>query len=209
MNENPVPSHPFQYSISDDTDDTALASPLSSTPIPSDAFDPIRGGIGSGVKSAICLAFIYALGVPALFMVIQSGLPSPTNMRDVNSILNAIRSTYYAIFAIYSVALPISIFSLIFGGIPALIVGAVNGGIIGMIFRFIVKIQLPFHQALSYGFGLSVLLLGIRLWLGAQLTGISDATDPYIWLVWYSPNLGAFIGLWWVAYQVNTKMPTA
>jgi len=138
MNETPVPSHPFHYSI------------------PADSFDPVREGIGVGVKSAVALASVYAVGVPLFyFTMMRQGYPfSSVPLRDVREVISNIVS-------IYNGALALMFLSLVVELIPAVVVGFISGGIIGKIFRHRIKVQLALRQAVQYGFWISFILFGL------------------------------------------------
>lgn len=191
MTETPVPSPPFPYSI------------------PTDTFDPVQEGVGIGCFTSFILSLLYP---PTLLII--NGLTQvvpimPSDMRNFGELTRDIVS-------IYGGSLLFFIVVFIMGGIPAMILGAVGGGIIGATFRYVVKRQLSFYHAMQYGFWLSFFFLILRIVAGARIieedTFLNSPTplnDLVAWVVWYIPNLIAFFGFWWITCNVNSKMPTS
>lgn len=188
--------------------ETVLSSPSSNDLMPAKPFNPIWEGMKKGAIVALIIAALYALAVPVLFATMNQSLPlsapsdngQPATAEVVplaNRIGSVLRSTGFA---------------LLVGGIPALILGAIGGGIIGAVFRYGVKHRVSTARALLYGFCMSLGIVSIRLVMLIQSEGALDGTtlaDPLFWVMVMGPMIGAFLGFWWVAYQVNTKMPNA
>lgn len=160
-----------------------------------------------------CFAsFIVSLIYP-LALLITNGLTQfvPIVPADIRSLGNLIQHIAF----IYGGSLIFWIGAFIIGGIPAMIMGSVGGGIIGATFRYVVKQRLSFYYVLQYGFWLSFFFLILRIIVGSGIMNDnvlnirSPFNDPSSWVVWYIPNLIAFFGFWWVAYKINKKMPTA
>lgn len=203
MMDDPLgPSRPFQYSIPAESDSTSLAvQPLQYTKTP-DTFDFIREGIGLGAKAALVLAGLYTLGV-ALFIVSTEWNTFPTeNIRDIGVVGEAILDVYMGVVMVAGVA-------LVIGGIPAVIIGVIGGGLIGWTFHFI-KTRISTPHAIHYGFWVSLLLLVVRIGLLAGTIAPLDDTlnDQMMWMIWFAPNLIAFFGFWWVTYKLNEHIPT-
>jgi hypothetical protein len=93
---------------------------------------------------------------------------------------------------------------------PALVVGAVGGGIIGWLFQLFRKPLAPpgaFSVGVSVGMGL---LLSPTLWLGVELLNISSSAgrvDGAQWLLMVClPALFVLFGLGWVGYRMNQNL---
>lgn len=173
-----------------------LSPPLLNDAIVPSTTNPIREGIIKGAMVALVIAALYALAVPIVLLMMNEALPQ---LPGADSATNP-----------YLAALIMSGMALLVGGIPALIFGAIGGGIIGAVFRYWVKHRLSSAKALLYGFGMSFSIVVIRLAMLIQGEGIPDGdtlADPLFWIMVMGPMIGAFLGFWWVAYQVNTKMP--
>lgn len=180
MNETPASPVTSQDSI--------LAKPV----------NPIWEGMKKGAIVALGIAVLYALAVPMGLLLLNEPLP-PLPGADAST------NPFLA-------ALVMSGMALLVGGIPALILGAIGGGIIGAIFRYGVKHQVSTARALFYGFCISLAIVSIRLIMLIQSDNVLEGNtlaDPLFWVMVIGPMLGAFLGFWWVAYQVNAKMPQA
>lgn len=195
---------PFQYSIPPEADDSASTNPLFQYSIPADTFNPVQAGIGVGSKVALALAGLYAIGVALFFVITEWDVIPSEDLRDFWMVAGAIANIYAGTAMVAGVA-------VVFGGIPAVIIGAIGGGVIGYTFRFIKK-PLSTPQAIHYGFWISLFLLVVRIGVLAGVNGfdaLGDSLhDGMMWMVWYAPNLIAFFGFWWVAYKLNEKLPT-
>jgi hypothetical protein len=185
------------------------ASPLASQEsVPVRPFNPVVEGMKKGAMIALSLALIYAFAVPLFFAAMDQQLPGapPNNLQDGSAVTHSIANTYGA-------ALMAGGMAFLIGGIPAFIFGVIGGGIIGAIFRYGVKRRLSLTQVLLYGFLMSVSIVGIRILLLVQSEGAdllaSELTDPFFWVMVAGPMILASLGFWWVAYQVNQKMPPA
>jgi hypothetical protein len=190
MNEIPVTSTPFRYSI------------------PTDTFNPIWGGIKMGAITAFVLSGTYAVAMTPilLWMLNQPHMLASTSFNLQNGAM-----VFHTIVNIYGFVFIASILGLMVGAGPACFVGVTGGAIIGAIFRYGVRRKLRPRTAIFYGFWMSLFLLAGRslLWGCYYLLTPSTWLDQLSWLIWFGPNLIAFFGLWWVAYKVNQKMPTA
>jgi hypothetical protein len=192
MDDPPVASQPFQYSIPTETDHPSPATPPFQYSIPADTFDPIQEGIGLGAKAALVLAGLYGIVVTLLISVTEWNRIPPGNLRDMGVVMAGGMS-------------------LVIGGVPAVVVGAIGGGLNGWTFRFS-KTRMSTALAIYYGFWISLLLLVVRIGMVAVWGGLATLSDnlddQMMWLMWFAPNLIAFFGFWWVAYKLNEKMPT-
>lgn len=189
MNEIPVSSKPFQYSIPDRTS--------------AKAFDPTQESIGMGSKYALKLAAIYAVGLSLILFLSSRYYPiTLENIRDFNHVLTTIVQQYGLIAMVGAI-------SFVVGVIPAMVVVWVNGWITGFIFRRWIKMLLPFRESVIVAFVISSLCLALRLWFGVIVLKGWYWGEFFIWLFWYIPNLIAFFAWAWVVYQVNQKMPTS
>lgn len=191
-------SRPFQYSIPDDSKDSPLASdPLHYATSP-DTVDPIKEGIGLGAKAAGVSAGLYAIAVTLIISATEFNRFPTGDLRDFGVVVEAILNAYMG-------AVMVAGLALVIGGVPAVIIGVIGGGLIGWTFRFI-KRRLSTIRALHYGFWVSLVLLVVRIGL---LAGTFDdgLDDQLIWLIWFAPNLIAFFGFWWVTVKINEKLP--
>lgn len=184
--------------------ETPSSPPILQAPMAPHRYNPILEGLLKGAIAALTLALLYAFGVPLLFALMNQSLPfdSPTNLQDGGEVATTIANNY-------GNALMVGGMTFLIGAIPALIFGLIGGGIIGAIFRYGVKRRLSLQQVLLYGFGISFAIVGSRLFFIIQSEG-SDFSilDPLFWILVAGPMIAAFLGFWWVMYQVNQKMPS-
>ena len=191
MNESPAPPISFQDSI------------------PAHPFNPIVEGMKKGAVASISIAVFYALTVPLLFSLMNPGFPSPTppaTLQDGDAAVSAVASNYGSVLMVGGLA-------LVAGGIPALVFGIIGGGVIGVVFRYYIRQQVSSTLALLYGFWISLAIVSIRFLMLIQRDdspfSAFNLADPLFWVMVMGPMIGAFLGFWWVAYQVNSKMPQA
>ena len=186
MNEIPVASTSFRYSI------------------PTDTFNPVKEGAWLGAKTALFCSCWYALCIVTFIFLQESDKLFTINIRDIGAVGLFIVSFYLGV--VFLTAL-----FCIIGAIPAVIIGTIGGAMIGVTFHFIPRKFTPI-QAMLCSFGLSLFSLTIRIgvvhsWLKIDFFWDIE-TNMVIWGVWFLPNLIAFFGLWWVAYKVNQKIPS-
>jgi hypothetical protein len=184
-------------------DERPMAPPPSQDSTPPKAIDPVMEGITFGIQAALVLVGVYVVGLLLFIIATEWRTFDFEDIRDFGAVAAEVVDFYMGSAMVIGLA-------LVLGGVPALFVGFLGGAFIGWTFRFINK-RLPFQQALLYGFGISLLLLGVRLGGAALFRGLEqvndDLTDTFMWLAWFAPNLIAFFGFWWVAYQLNEQMP--
>ncbi len=103
------------------------------------------------------------------------------------------------------VALFLIVLALIFGIIPALLVGAMGGAIVGMLFRQL-EHRLTLTAACAIGFaGGTVVLLPLTVVVVGLLFGFTLSEgdmEPFMW-VWGVPCAIALLGFAWVGYKLN------
>ncbi len=170
-------------------------------------------GMGAelGMMIAIRLAGLYIVGIFCFLFFIS--LMNPTSyylgdLRDFNTVFDSIGRNYFNL-------LLIATMMMIVGGVPAAIIGAISGGLIGYTFRFF-RTPLSIKQVMLYGFFVSFLLLTIRIllpflfneyvWKGSfSLIHMlqADLRNSGLWFIWFAPNIIAFFGLWWVTVKIN------
>ena len=100
--------------------------------------------------------------------------------------------------------------SLLFGGIPSLIIGAIGGVLVGLFFRQLpAQVSLP--TALTVGImGGALLLLPLTfivVWLFFRGLTVDDLFT--LGLIWGVPAAGALLGFAWVGQRLNPLLPSA
>jgi hypothetical protein len=194
---------------------------MNETPVLYNASEFLDNNLGNtgttlGIKVALKLSVLYILGFYLLIAVLALFDPTTIfdgNLRDGERVLESIVTGYTSLIVMGTLM-------LVVGGFPAAIIGAIGGGFIGYTYGFF-KTKLCPNHAIAYGFLISLILLVIRIFLPYLLLTdvlygqlpLTEALQRHLvdfgwWIFWYTPNLIAFFGFWWVAYQLNEKMPT-
>jgi hypothetical protein len=148
-------------------------------------------GVRLGAQVALFVSFLYAVVVGGLLgiSVSQSGSGG------------------------FQSAVMIGVTAWILGVIPALLVGTVSGWLIEVVLTWVPR-PLTTMSAIAVGIGIGILVLSIptiliTLRMVEEMQKERGMEEGFFLFLWYLPCLFALLGLGWVAYQLNEKMPVS